>query len=63
MEKDKINIIGLKNFEPSKNLILEVIHENSEKDSLQLKHSYNKLQIEWFKYGSALNYIKQLNKY
>ena len=34
----------------------EMVIEKSEK--ISLRHSYNSLQIEWFKAGSALNVLK-----
>jgi aconitate hydratase len=39
-------------------LTLEICHENGSKDSVELNHTYNDQQIEWFKAGSALNLIK-----
>lgn len=57
-EEDKISILGLTNFEPSKNLIIELTHKDGSKDQFEVAHTYNKTQIEWFKAGSALNYMK-----
>ena len=59
LEDDKFNIIGIKNFKEGKNLKLEIIHKNSSIDTIELKHTYNKNQIEWFKAGSALNLISK----
>lgn len=56
-EDDKISILGLKDFKPGKNLTVEVIHSNGIKDSFEVAHTYNEVQIEWFKAGSALNYM------
>ena len=39
------------------NLTLEINHKDGTKDSFEVKHSYNKEQIEWFKAGSALNLL------
>lgn len=57
-EDDKISIIGLTNFEPGKNLIVELIHKDGTRDVFEVAHTYNETQIEWFKAGSALNYMK-----
>ena len=56
-EDDIFNIIGLQHFSPDKNLICETCHSDGTKENIELKHTYNKNQIEWFKAGSALNLI------
>lgn len=58
-EDDKISIQGLTDFRPGKNLTVELTHKNGEKESFEVAHTYNDTQIEWFKAGSALNYMKQ----
>lgn len=58
-EDDKISIIGLKDFAPDKNLTIELTHSDDTKESFEVAHTYNQLQIEWFKAGSALNYMKK----
>ena len=58
-EDDKISILGLTGFRPGKNLTVELTHKNGEKESFEVAHTYNDTQIEWFKAGSALNYMKQ----
>ncbi len=60
-EKDKFDLIGLKDFAPGKPLELVVTHEDGSKDSIVANHSYNKVQIDWFKAGSALNLIRKQN--
>ncbi len=57
LENDIFNILGLKEFCPGQNLNCEIIHSDGTKDIIELKHTYNKNQIEWFKAGSALNLI------
>ena len=57
LERDKINIIGLSQFAPDKNLMVELLHADGTKDSFEAAHTYNEQQIEWFKAGSALNTI------
>ena len=57
LENDKFNILDLKEFSPDKNLNCEIIHSDGTKDIIELKHTYNKNQIKWFKAGSALNLI------
>jgi len=49
--------LDLKEFCPNQNLNCEIIHSDGTKDIIELKHTYNKNQIKWFKAGSALNLI------
>ncbi len=58
IESDKINVIGLNNFQAGKTLKCEIVHENRTKDQINLKHSYNNMQIQWFCSGSALNVLR-----
>lgn len=58
-ENDKISILGLKDFKPGKNLTIVAIHSDGTKDSFEVAHTYNDVQIEWFKAGSALNYMSR----
>lgn len=58
-EDDKISIIGLTEFKPGKSLTVELTHKNGRKESFEVAHTYNEVQIAWFKAGSALNYMKQ----
>ena len=37
---------------------MELTHEDGSVDTFEVNHTYNALQIEWFKAGSALNKIK-----
>ncbi len=57
-EGDKFSFVDLVNFTPNQPLTVDLIHENGTKDTIKLKHTYNESQIEWFKAGSALNYLK-----
>ncbi|MDG1440721.1 MAG: aconitate hydratase [Flavobacteriales bacterium] len=60
-EDDIFNFLDLKDFAPKKTLLLEVKHSDGTVDTITLNHTYNDQQIEWFKYGSALNLIKTNN--
>ncbi|KAL3229496.1 Aconitate hydratase, mitochondrial [Nakaseomyces bracarensis] len=55
---DKIDILGLAGLAPGKNLIMKVHPKNGEAFDVELTHTFNSEQIEWFKHGSALNKIK-----
>ncbi|MCZ4694655.1 aconitate hydratase [Ancylomarina euxinus] len=60
-EKDEIDVLGLKEFKPEKDLTLVLKHEDGSQDEIQACHTYNEAQIEWFKAGSALNLIRKQN--
>lgn len=57
-EDDKINIVGLTDFAPDKNLKVLLNHSDGTVDEFEAAHTYNEQQIEWFKAGSALNAMK-----
>jgi len=61
LEDDKISLTNLNELEPAKQVKCIISHSNGEKEEILLNHSYNKLQIEWFKAGSALNVLKNKN--
>ncbi len=60
---DRISIKGIDQFKPNKQLELYVIKRDGTINDkpIYLNHTYNQQQIEWFKCGSCLNYIKQQN--
>ncbi|MCB9197253.1 MAG: aconitate hydratase [Flavobacteriales bacterium] len=59
-EDDTFNFLDLDQFTPGKPLMLEVVHADGSKETIICNHTYNQQQIEWFKAGSALNLIKQM---
>ncbi|MBQ4822633.1 aconitate hydratase [Aquimarina sp. MMG016] len=60
-EDDTINFLDLDAFAPGKTLNIEFVHADGSKDVIEVNHTYNDSQIEWFKEGSALNLIKKQN--
>lgn len=58
-ENDVINFTDLTSFAPGKPLTLEFAHADGSKDVIQVNHTYNDQQIEWFKAGGALNLIRK----
>ena len=56
-EDDKISLIDLDNLKPEKQVTCIITHNDGNKEEILLNHSYNKLQIEWFRQGSALNVL------
>ncbi|CAG0893035.1 unnamed protein product [Darwinula stevensoni] len=57
---DRISLIGLHKLQPGKPVSCEIKHEDGSMERIQLNHSMNKQQIEWFYAGSALNRMKDL---
>jgi aconitate hydratase len=58
LEDDTIDILGLTQFAPGKPLQLVLNHKAGGKDVINVNHTYNEQQIEWFKAGGALNIIR-----
>jgi len=58
-EDDRISVTGLKTFAPGRNLIVTLRHGDGTTDTLEAAHTYNDVQIAWFRAGSALNYSSQ----
>lgn len=56
---DKVDIVGLTTLAPGKPVTL-VVHkaQGGAKVNITLNHTFNEEQIEWFKAGSALNFMK-----
>jgi aconitate hydratase len=61
-EDDRIDITGLREFSPGKQLTVTLNHSDGTKTRFQANHTYNESQIEWFKAGSALNLIRRNKK-
>ena len=60
-EDDTIDILGLKDFSSGRQLKIILAHSDGTEDVFYADHSYNDVQIEWFRAGSALNLIKKSN--
>jgi len=57
-EQDKISVLGLTGFAPGSKLKVILKHQDGTKEEFMAEHTYNQTQIEWFKHGSALNFLK-----
>jgi aconitate hydratase len=57
-EDDRFDSEGLLAMAPGKNLQLVLNHNDGSNETIQVQHSYNAQQIEWFKAGGALNIIR-----
>ena len=58
-EDDTFDILGLTEFAPGTPLTVRIQHTGGSTEDIQVNHTYNEAQIEWFKAGSALNLIRQ----
>ncbi len=59
-EDDRISLAGLDKLAPGQAFPCLVRHADGTEETLNLSHTLNQPQIEWFKAGSAMNYIKSL---
>jgi aconitate hydratase len=57
-EDDMIDIEGLLTMAPGKHLQIVLNHQVGGNETIQVAHSFNAQQIEWFKAGGALNIIR-----
>ncbi|EIE81180.1 hypothetical protein G6F46_000326 [Rhizopus delemar] len=55
---DKVDIVGLTDFQEGKPLTLRVHKNNGSSLDITLNHTFNAGQIDWFKHGSCLNFMK-----
>jgi len=56
---DQISITGLKELTPGKNLKATIHKAAGGEETIELKHTMNEGQIEWFQKGSALNAMRE----
>jgi aconitate hydratase len=62
-QDDTISILGFDTMAPGKNLGILLQHADGTSDTFEVSHTYNQAQIDWVKWGSALNQIRaELNK-
>jgi len=57
---DRVSLLGLKNLGPGKPVKCLLKHKDGTSDEINLQHTLNEGQIEWFKAGSALNRMKEI---
>ncbi len=56
-QKDSITFEGLDAIKPGQPVTMTVKHEDGSTDKIQLNHSLNAGEIDWFYAGSALNFV------
>lgn len=57
-QDDKVEILNFADMAPGNNLTIKLSHADGTSDSFEVKHTYNQMQIDWVKSGSALNKIR-----
>jgi len=58
-EDDQISISQLDGLAPGKPVECNIMHADKTSEKIMLNHSYNDLQLEWFKAGSAMNFLRK----
>jgi aconitate hydratase len=61
-EADRVDILGLTELAPGSTLTAVCHHADGTESGISLKHSLNGEQIDWFKAGSALNFLGAVTK-
>ena len=59
LEDDTFDLIDLLDFSVNNPLTIVATHKDGSQDKILCNHTYNNIQIEWFKAGSALNLIRE----
>ena len=57
-ETDRLSLVGLNDLAPGKPVTCHLHHADGSREEIQLRHTLNAAQIEWFKAGAALNLIR-----
>ena len=60
LEDDRMSLVGLNELAPDVPVQAVLKHADGSEETLNLRHTLNQTQIEWFKAGSAMNYMKNL---
>ena len=60
LEDDRMSLVGLNELAPGTPVRAVLKHADGSEETLNLRHTLNQTQIEWFKAGSAMNYMKNL---
>ena len=58
-EDDRVSLLDLSRLSPGKPVKMVLSHGDGTKEEIMLNQSLNAEQIEWFKAGSALNYMRK----
>lgn len=56
---DRVSLHGIKELAPGSTVTMVVHKKNGADVNIKLNHTFNEDQLNWFRAGSALNYMKQ----
>ncbi|KAH8928838.1 mitochondrial aconitate hydratase [Atractiella rhizophila] len=59
---DKVSLLGITELAPASKVTMRLEHPDGSKEDVELTHTFNEGQIEWFKAGSALNKMGEAHK-
>ena len=62
LEDDNINIVHLDSFDINNDIEINIKHNDNTLHTIFASHTYNQNQINWFKAGSSLNLISEINE-
>ena len=57
-EDDRLSLVGLQDLAPGIAVSCVVKHADGTEETINLRHTLNQGQLEWFKAGSAMNHMK-----
>ena len=57
-EGDTVDLTGIAEIAPGSSITARFNHEDGTSSEIIMNHSLNKEQIDWFKAGSALNFLR-----
>ena len=57
-EDDRVSLLGLSDLAPGTTVRCVLKHADGTEETLNLRHTLNEGQIDWFKAGSAMNFMK-----
>jgi aconitate hydratase len=58
-ETDRISVLGLAELAPNRPATVVLHHADGTADRIEVRHTLNREQIEWFRAGSALNVLRK----
>ena len=61
-EGDRISLLGLSGLGPASKVTARIQHGDGSEEEIELRHTLNSEQVEWFKAGSALNRLRAREK-
>jgi aconitate hydratase len=57
-EGDRLSILRLSGLAPASTVTGRIVHRDGAQEEIELRHTLNAEQVEWFKAGSALNRLR-----